>query len=112
VAARQRALFAGIETQKDPDPLGDYTVEFKLWWDIYPRKCKKRDAFKAFIQALHYITFDHLMARTRAIADSDKAKGPYCPHPASYLRGRRWEDNPNEWFDNRGRTGVTWNYKS
>ena len=71
--------------------------DFERFWTAYPRKVGKRNALRAF-QRLS--AEDALAAiedvSIRATRDPDWTKdgGTYVPHPATYLNGRRWED---EW---------------
>ena len=69
---------------------------FAMFWDRYPRKTAKADALKAF----HKIgPDDRLLATMLAALDWQtqspswlKHDGQYVPYPATWLRGRRWED--------------------
>jgi hypothetical protein len=68
---------------------GAYTPEFLKFWNIYPRKEAKPDAFKAFKK----IKPDELDKILRHVPVFCQGKEPqYIPHPASYLNKRRWED--------------------
>jgi hypothetical protein len=71
---------------------------FDQFWTLYPRKEKKRDARKAWdtlaptpelvARILAALTWQRDNPRWR------EDQGRYVPHPASYLNGRRWEDEP------------------
>jgi hypothetical protein len=68
---------------------GVYTPEFLKFWNIYPRKEAKPDAFKAFKK----IKADELDKILRHVPMFCHGKEPqFIPHPASYLNKRRWED--------------------
>jgi hypothetical protein len=69
---------------------------FDDFWKVYPRKVKKQDAVKAWnaigmkngmreriIQSVE----DHVHCH-----DWKKDNGEYIPYPASFLNGKRWED--------------------
>ncbi len=69
---------------------------FAAFWSQYPNKKNKPEAFKAWTK----LAPDEMLA-TRIYAAVDRAKrsvdwtrdaGQYVPHPASWLRGERWED--------------------
>ena len=77
----------------EPEPKAD---RFRDFWDVWPKKDGKKDAKKAW-KALK--PNDALIGRIvsdvskRAPSeDWTKEKKKYCPLPASYLRGARWED--------------------
>ncbi len=70
---------------------------FRAVWAVYPRKVSKQDALKAFrdIQGL-----DEDLARTiikavksaRSTRQWNEDGGKYVPYPATWIRGRQWED--------------------
>ena len=73
---------------------------FDEFWTAYPKKKAKEDARKAWaklkpdeqlgkaiIQAVEY---------AKKSKDSQKEKGKYIPYPATYLNGKRWEDERDE----------------
>jgi hypothetical protein len=67
-------------------------MDFETFWTHYPKKVAKQDAIKAWsrltmfdVDAIDAAYADHL----RAWAGKDPQ---YLPHPATWLRGRRWED--------------------
>ena len=69
-------------------------VRFDAFWKVYPRKVGKVDAEKAWKSLL---PDDTLLA---TIVEAVKKQTPimgkdgptYIPHPATWLNGRRWED--------------------
>ena len=73
---------------------------FKRFWTSYPRKVQKIDARRAFSK----LNPDEelLNAIIKAVEASKRSKdwrdegGAYIPYPATYLNGRRWEDEPTE----------------
>lgn len=81
--------------EKKPKPSKDYTNAFNLFYAIYPRKENKPDAFKAWGQVKAESHLDDIKSAINWQVVSDqwtKENGKYIPLPASYLRGRRWED--------------------
>ena len=79
---RQRVLF----------PL-DATPAFLKFWDRYDYKIAKQDAIKAW----HQIQLTETEQQTLEAALAWQlplweAQGYGKPYPATYLRGRRWED--------------------
>lgn len=69
---------------------------FALFWAAYPKKSAKQDALKAFVKlAPSTELLDTLLsaiALQKASAGWAKDGGAFIPLPASWLRGRRWED--------------------
>jgi hypothetical protein len=83
---------------------------FLEWWTIYPRKAGKQDAFKAFREEKP--PQEKLLATTTAYCDSEEwaerrdGERP-IPHPATFLRGHRWDDEPTPLRRRRGAVGTT-----
>ncbi len=72
-----------------------YSPEFLSFWDAYPRKNAKGDAWRAWkrIKPMPDTgTILSAVARDIASAEWQRDNGAYIPHPASWLNGRRWED--------------------
>jgi len=73
---------------------------FDQFWAAYPRHVAKQDAKKAWNQIaptpeLVEIMLDALAWQCRQPAWT-KDGGAFVPHPATWLRGGRWEDEPFE----------------
>ena len=69
------------------------TEDFESFWSAYPRKTAKAEARKAWRQT-EAIRPD-LQRLLTAIADqckTDQWQRHIIPHPATWLRGERWED--------------------
>ncbi len=72
------------------------SAEFEKFWSAYPKKKSKQSAEKAFKK----INPDEALLKTmlNAIEEQKKSSewqkenGQYIPHPATWLNGRRWED--------------------
>ena len=89
----------------------DLSRKFKLFWTAYPKKVAKADAEKRF----NKINPDEQLLKTM-MASIDRAKksegwlkddGKFIPHPATWLNGRRWEDEIKgaSHGENRGHPG-------
>jgi len=66
---------------------------FAQFWQAYPRKVGKQDAKKAFAKI--DVDIDVLLAALEKQKGSEqwqKDGGQFVPHPATWLNGRRWED--------------------
>lgn len=86
-------------------PPADPMASFDEWWQSYPRKTAKPAARRAWPRALERADGDAgvLLAAARrwreahARAKPDRRK--FTPHPATWLNGDRWNDDPFEHFD-------------
>jgi len=72
------------------------TAKFNTFWKAYPRHVAKQNAIRAFSKlnpsdSLLEIILKDIEARKKTDAWS-KEGGQFIPHPATYLNGRRWED--------------------
>lgn len=70
---------------------------FALFWQEYPRKAAKAAALKAWQKLnpspeLVERILDHVRDHKRS-QDWIKDGGQFVPHPATFLNGRRWEDD-------------------
>jgi len=70
------------------------THEFDEFWKAYPRKCDKQRARKAWakLRPPPLKAILDALAWQRELPDWCKENGAFVPYPASYLNGRRWED--------------------
>lgn len=67
--------------------------DFDEFWTAYPRKVGKGDAEKAYAKALKAgTTHAAIMAAVAATRWSLEPK--YIPHAATWLNGKRWQDDP------------------
>ena len=73
---------------------------FNAFYSAYPRKVKKQAAIEAFASVVEpkaaELLPDILTALKWQTASKDwqRENGQFIPYPASYLNGRRWEDQP------------------
>ena len=78
---------------------------FERFWFAYPRHEGKQNAQKAF-EKLN--VDDELLTKILTAIDRQKQStqwkengGQYIPHPATWLNGRRWEDETQTYTDTR-----------
>ena len=67
---------------------------FSLFWQAYPRKVGKQDAFQAFLAAnvaIHPLL--QALERHKKSEEWQRQAGRFIPNPANYLRLRRFEDD-------------------
>lgn len=70
---------------------------FNVFWNEYPKKVAKQDALKAWMkikpgaELVNQIMTG--LARCKASAEWAKSGGQFIPHAATWLNGKRWEDD-------------------
>lgn len=73
-------------------------ILFERFWQAYPKKRGKQDARKAWGKLKPDLALCRRMsdalARDKLSHDWRKEDGRYIPYPATWLNGRRWEDEP------------------
>lgn len=85
-------------------PKGDknYSEEFLKFWVAYPKRINKPAAWKAW--CAQYVTIDVVLKAIEQHKKTEawlKDEGKFIPHPASWLNGRRWEDELEVSLDDR-----------
>jgi Mn-dependent DtxR family transcriptional regulator len=89
---------------KNKDKYKDKTNEsdclFEQFWTAYPKKVSKAQAHKAFTKLNpDEVLLDTMLTALSRQRNSDqwiKNDGQYIPYPATWLGGRRWEDQLDE----------------
>jgi hypothetical protein len=93
----------GKDKEKEKDNEINDTLNFEKFWSIYPKKKAKADAEKAWKSLKIDETLFNLIigGLKKQIESSDWKKdgGKYIPHPATWLRARRWEDDVQDYPD-------------
>ena len=76
--------------KQDPETEG----RFDNFWREYPRKEAKQEARKAFFSlSPDEVTFARMLEAVKRQKASDQWRDKqYIPHPATWIRGKRWED--------------------
>ena len=72
---------------------------FLMFWEAYPKKAGKGGAERAWNEAVKDTEPEQIITAAKNFAKSEKAKGKFCPNPATWLNDRRWEDDPTTWKD-------------
>lgn len=70
------------------------TIEFELFWSLYPNKKKKKESEKVW-KSLSFEIMEKIISDLPLRKNGDdwiKDNGKYIPHPTTYLRGERWND--------------------
>ena len=76
-------------------PLPPKGNEFDLFWKAYPKKKAKADAEKAWKSVKgdkHINAILSAISQQKQSPEWSKDGGRFIPHPATWLRGKRWED--------------------
>lgn len=76
------------------DPM---SAQVEVIYQAYPRKVAKQAALKAIRKALDNIEFDELLEAVTSFSRSPKARGGFCPYPATWFNQSRWLDDRREW---------------
>jgi 2'-5' RNA ligase len=70
--------------------------DFQEFWNVWPKRCAKADARKAWAQTKDIRPeLTNLLSAVKAACKTEawmKDGGKYIPHPATWLRGERWDD--------------------
>lgn len=73
-----------------------HSAEFEIFWNTYPKKKGKQTAEKAFKKIAPDETLLKIMLNAieeqKKSTEWQKDNGQYIPYPATWLNGRRWED--------------------
>jgi hypothetical protein len=70
-------------------------VEFSKFWAAYPRKIAQHEAEKAWVKLGCDPLIDTILSTLEAAKRSEqwtKDGGRFIPYPATWIQGRRWED--------------------
>jgi len=67
---------------------------FDRFWNVYPRKTAKVLARKAFAKAIVKTTLDKMLFALSWQARTEQWMRGVIPHPATWLNGERWDDEP------------------
>ena len=69
---------------------------FHLFWEVYPRKVAKQDAIRAFEKldpdTSLLTAMLNALRMQKGSPEWAKDHGQFVPYPATWIRGRRWED--------------------
>ena len=83
----------GKESRRDASELG---VGFATFWTAYPKKKAKEDARKAWAKLRpspeEVTTILSALDQHKLTDEWARDDGRFIPHPATWLRDRRWED--------------------
>lgn len=72
----------------------EYPIEFRQFWDTYPRHTGKRKAFQAWRKARRKTNNTFLIAKASLYAADPNREPGYTLTPANWLDGEHWDDDP------------------
>lgn len=83
-------------TEKEELDISIIGQHFDEFWAIYPRKVGKGQARTAFTKALRKAHIGDILEGCRKYAEQRTGQDPsYTAHPATWLNGERWLDEPD-----------------
>lgn len=83
------------DTPSRADARGVIDAAWETFWELYPRKVGKQDARKAFVKAARTVDAEVIVGGAARLAeDPNLPDKEFIPHPATWLRQGRWEDEP------------------
>ena len=85
----------------DPDP------RFDEFWQTYPRKTSKGTARRAWIKAVRAADPETIIAAALRYRNDPNREDTYTAHPATWLNGERWLDDPLPARDSRSDRKVS-----
>lgn len=95
-AARIQSRIQNPESRiriQNPNTRETRGAEFEKFWSAYPRKEGKQKARAAFEKVTAPLeTLLEALERQKTSAQWTKDGGQFIPHPATWLNGKRWED--------------------
>ncbi len=70
-------------------------MSFQDFWSLYPKKVAKRDAEKAWakLTMFDHDAIDAALPWHLALWTRRRTEPQHIPHPATWIRGRRFEDD-------------------
>lgn len=73
---------------------GAYSADFDMFWDVYPRKVGKKQAYEVWRRAIHDVTPEQIIAGARRYASDPNREDQFTAHPTTWLRRGGWDDEP------------------
>lgn len=67
---------------------------FQRFYQVYPRHVAKGAALRAWAKAVKVAAPDIIIAGAERYRDDPNREDAYTAHPATWLNGGRWDDDP------------------
>lgn len=71
----------------------EQALSFADFWEAYPRRTGRADAEVAFVKNGAFDLIEHVISAIEAHKKTEQWQRGIYPHPATWLNGRRWEDD-------------------
>lgn len=95
--ALRSAYPRGGGRRKASGPSNEFAGEFESWYSAYPRREGRGQAFKAYRAARKKVSAEILLNAVKRDALRFEGKErQFIPHPATWLNGERWTDDPQQ----------------
>lgn len=101
VSASVSTLLAKPAQTPIQKPVGDDPA-FTAFWSVYPRKTAKGHARRAWVKATRTTDPREIIAGAVRYRDDPNRTDSYTAHPATWLNGERWTDDPLPGRESRG----------
>jgi hypothetical protein len=85
-----------LDVEGQDQPRDEYAPDFAAFWNAYPRKKSKGDAWKVWQRLKCKSLLQQILTAVkvqRQTHDWTKDNGQFIPYPASWLNDRAWEDD-------------------
>jgi len=73
---------------------GTHPASFDDFWRAYPRRAGKKAALQAWLAAIREADADCIVEAARRYSNDPNREPRFTPHPATWLRQGRWDDEP------------------
>lgn len=84
---------AKSRSRADAPPTDAELARFEAWWGVWQNRVARQAAIPAFVRAIRSgVTDAVLIAASQRYFAALKVSGYSAAHPATWLNGRRWED--------------------
>lgn len=97
---KDKKYISSSPSAKSRATAGNYTEDFLVFWEEYPRKTGKGEAFRSWLKISptkeeRAEISSALKWQKQSSQWNDSGYGKFIPLPATYLNQRRWEDEPD-----------------
>ena len=91
----RRTIYTERDDPGSADLVDAVDLQFRQFWEIYPKKVREQSAFQAFKEAVtDHETFDRVMSALKAQMETTFAgrEQKYIPYPENWLKKQSWND--------------------
>lgn len=84
-----------------------YSPEYESFWEVFPRKVGKKDAYRSWTLAVKDVDPSLIIAGALRYRQDPNREAEFTVHPATWLNQGRWDDDPLPVRASRRATGGT-----